>query len=247
MIKLKDLLTEISYPTKILALYFINPKGNTIEINRNDITGNHWATEYIKTKMNSLFSVVHKAKQTLIDNGWIFVKVSVMQEEMGLNRSVGLQFETPKGNKLTNEIHNALIKLYKRFNATQIIDINNRTTILPERINESFRDGKGWTVHEGTSHISTIFENGKQLAFELTFRNKIGEEKNKWRSQAASKWSAKAREIYNNPELNEIGNPVQKSWEQCFKEALSDESLKPYIKETDRTGVFDPVNFTKSV
>lgn len=247
MIKLTELLSELSYPIKILALYFITPNGKTFEIDRNDVTGNYWADEYIKTKMNNSFSVIHKAKQTLLNNGWVFVKVALMKKETGLNRITGIQFEIPKGSKINDEVNKALLRLYKRYDATEIIDLNNRTTILPENINESFRDGKGWTVHEGTSHISTIFENGKQLAFELTFRNKIGEEKNKWRQQAASKWSSIAREIYNNPELNEIGNTIQKSWEECFKEALTDERLKPYIKEVDRTPVFDPVNFTPRI
>jgi hypothetical protein len=84
------------------------------------------------------------------------------------------------------------------------------------------------------------------MAFELTFRNKVGEEKDKWRKQAASKWAAVARELYE-PELNEIGNPIIKSWEECFIEALSDERLKPYIKLTDRTAVFDCVNFTPRI
>jgi hypothetical protein len=109
---------------------------------------------------------------------------------------------------------------------------------LTNLINESFREGKGWFVHEGTSHIKVIFENGRQMKFDLTFRNKIGEEKEKWRSQAAGKWSAIAKEIYNNPELNEIGNPIQKTWEQCFQEALSDDGMKPFIKESDRSPVF---------
>lgn len=112
---------------------------------------------------------------------------------------------------------------------------------------DAFRTGKGWIIHEGTQTISTIFENGKQISFELTFRDKLGEEKNKWRTQAASRWSALARKIHNSPEINEIGNPVNKSWEECFTEALNDERMKPYIKETDRTPCFDPVNFTPRI
>lgn len=105
-------------------------------------------------------------------------------------------------------------------------------------IPESFRKGKGWMVHEGTSTISTIFENGQKISFELIFRNKKGEEKNKWRSQASGKWIAIAKEIYNNPELNEVGDPKQKSWEECFHEALSDEKMKLYIKPENYNPVF---------
>lgn len=111
-----------------------------------------------------------------------------------------------------------------------------------ETVNESFNQGDGWFVHEGSQSISTIFENGRQISFELTFKNKRGEEKNKWRSQAASKWKTVAREIHNNPDLNEIGNPQQKSWEHCFQEALNDERVKPFIKEM--ASIYDPVNFT---
>jgi hypothetical protein len=238
MIKLTELLAELSHPIKILALYFITPNGKSVEIDRNDITGNYWAAEYINTKMNVSFNVIHKAKQTLLNNGWVFVKVALMKSESGLNRTTGIQFEIPKGDKINNEVNKALLRLYKRYDANEIIDLNNRTTILPESINESFRDGKGWTVHEGTSHISTIFENGKQLAFELTFRNKIGEEKSKWRQQAASRWTALATKIHNNPELNEIGNTIQKSWEECFMMALESDDMKPYIKPTDGSPIF---------
>jgi hypothetical protein len=112
---------------------------------------------------------------------------------------------------------------------------------------ESFRNGKGWFVHEGTQTISTIFEDGRQLSFELTFRDKVREEKHKWREQAASKWATIAREVYNNPELNEVGDPKQKGWMECFQEALADERMKPYIKPTDRSPVFDPVNFTPRI
>lgn len=118
---------------------------------------------------------------------------------------------------------------------------------LKDLLGEHFRVGKGWQIHEGTSYITTIFENGKEMAFELTFRDKKGPERDKWRKQAAGKWATVAREIYNNPELNEIGNPQMKSWEQCFQEALADERLKPFIREMDRTRVFDPVNFTPRV
>lgn len=109
---------------------------------------------------------------------------------------------------------------------------------LKQLLPEYFREGKGWVVHEGTSHISTIFENGNQIAFELTFRNKKGEDKNKWRQQAASKWVAVATKIHKNPELNEIGNPILKNWDECFITALKSEEMIPYIKPTDRSPVF---------
>lgn len=112
-------------------------------------------------------------------------------------------------------------------------------------LNECIKQGDGWFVHEGSQSVSAIFENGKQLSFELTFKNKTRDDKDKWRHSAASKWTSLAREIYNNPELNEIGNPQQKTWEECFIEALNDVAMKPFIKQMEP--VFDPVNFTPRV
>jgi len=114
----------------------------------------------------------------------------------------------------------------------------NNMIKLKNLLNETFHKGDGWFVHEGSQTISTTFENGKQLSFELTFRNKKGEAKNKWRQQAASKWKAIANEIYRNPDLNEIGNPILKSWCDCFLSALEREEMKPFIKPTDRSPVF---------
>ncbi len=110
---------------------------------------------------------------------------------------------------------------------------------LSNLLNESFRIGNGWFVHEGSQSISTIFDDGRQMSFELTFRDKKRDDKNKWRSQAAGKWLSIAREIYNNPELTEIGNPIQKTWFECFTEALKDERMKPFVKPSDRSSVFN--------
>lgn len=110
---------------------------------------------------------------------------------------------------------------------------------LKKIIKESFfKQGRTWFMHEGLKDISVIFENGKKLTFELTFRDKMGENKNKWKNQAVNMWSKIAREIYKNPELNEYGNTKDKSWEECFSEALKDVRMKPYIKPLDRTPVF---------
>lgn len=113
------------------------------------------------------------------------------------------------------------------------------------QLEETFKQGKGWFVHEGTQSISVIFENGKQMSFELSFANKTGIEKDKWRTKAASQLVSLAREIYNNPEINEIGNVKQKTWNQCFEEALNDVSMKPFIKKMEP--VFDPINFTPRI
>lgn len=99
---------------------------------------------------------------------------------------------------------------------------------------ESFKSGDGWFIHEGTNSVSVVFEDGKKLSFDVNFGGKTMNDRDKLRSKAASTWSSLARESYNNPELNEIGNPIQKSWLECFQEALSHEKMKPFhVKETN--------------
>jgi hypothetical protein len=112
---------------------------------------------------------------------------------------------------------------------------------------EGIKKGKEWFVYEGTRYVSAIFENGKQISFEMSYGNKTGLDKQKVGKKAASKWIGLAREIYNNPEINEVGNPQQKSWEECFQEALGNPVMKEYIKNPNVTPVFDPVNFTPRV
>lgn len=112
---------------------------------------------------------------------------------------------------------------------------------------EGIKKGKGWFVYEGTGYVTAVLENGNQISFELNYGNKTGLEKENVSKKAASKWAKLAREIYNNPEINEIGNPQQKTWEKCFQEALDNPEMREYIKNKKLNAVFDPVNFTKSV
>jgi hypothetical protein len=63
-------------------------------------------------------------------------------------------------------------------------------------------------------------------------------------------WVSSAKKLHNNPELNEIGNPIQKSWNECFKEALQDPKVAPYIEgfeESKLSSISDPVNFTPRI
>ncbi len=61
--------------------------------------------------------------------------------------------------------------------------------------------------------------------------------------KVARSWMTKAKEIYNNPDINEAGNPIHKSWYDCFKETLNDEKIKSYISDP----CIDGVNFTYHV
>ena len=60
-------------------------------------------------------------------------------------------------------------------------------------------------------------------------------------NKVARKWMFEAKRIHNNPEINEIGNPIVKTWQETFRNAL--ESIKPFISECGETEI-DPINFT---
>lgn len=115
---------------------------------------------------------------------------------------------------------------------------------------------KEYRLYEGNRHIVAIFEDNSRLAFEVHYRNSRGEDKEKWRRKAFSTWKSIANEIRkDSTQLNEVGNQIQKSWKECFKEALKDPKLKEYMRKNSYQKVYpdkqvapciDPVNFTKT-
>jgi hypothetical protein len=50
-------------------------------------------------------------------------------------------------------------------------------------------------------------------------------------NKVARSWMSAAKDIHNNPDLNEVGNPIPISWKQAFKEALTNSKVKSYITE----------------
>jgi len=68
--------------------------------------------------------------------------------------------------------------------------------------------------------------------------------------KVARSWMTKAKEIHNNTDLNEVGNPIPVSWKQAFKEALNDPKVKGLVAETSEkelSPIADPVNFTPRI
>ncbi len=113
---------------------------------------------------------------------------------------------------------------------------------------------KDYRLYEGSNHITALFEDGSRLAFEVHYRNKHGEDKEKWRHRAFSKWKSLASKIHNDVQLSEAGNPMEKSWKECFEEALKHPDLQEFIRnnshqkifgEDNPSPIYDPVNFTK--
>ena len=63
-------------------------------------------------------------------------------------------------------------------------------------------------------------------------------------------WVSAAKKIHNNPDLNEVGNPVPITWKQAFREALNDPKVKAHLAdcgERRMTPIVDPVNFTPTI
>ncbi len=88
-----------------------------------------------------------------------------------------------------------------------------------------------YRMYEGNRHAVVAFDDGSRLKFEIHFRNAHGIDKEKWSKKAVSTWKSCANELHRDVPLSDACNPIQKSWKDCFTEALSDPRLKPYVRE----------------
>jgi len=98
---------------------------------------------------------------------------------------------------------------------------------------------KDYRMYEGKDHIHALFEDGSKMCFEVHYHNTHGEDRDKWRRKAFSKWKSLANEIHNDVQLTEVGNPVQKTWKKAFEEALERPELKEFIRTSEHQSVFD--------
>lgn len=89
---------------------------------------------------------------------------------------------------------------------------------------------KDYRMYEGDNHVYAIFEDGTRLVFEVHYHNTHGEDRDKWRRRAFSKWKTLANEIHKDVQLSEAGNPQEKSWKQAFAEALEHPELQEFIR-----------------
>lgn len=105
---------------------------------------------------------------------------------------------------------------------------------------------KDYRLFEGDDHIIAIFEDNSRLVFEVHYHDKHGEDREKWRRQAFSKWKSIANEIHRDVQLTEAGNPMEKSWKECFQEALKHPKLKDYIRKPHHQKVFDDKGYSAS-
>jgi hypothetical protein len=99
--------------------------------------------------------------------------------------------------------------------------------------------GKDYRLFEANDRIVAMFEDNSHLQFEVHYHNKHGEDRDKWRRHAFSKWKSLANEIHRDVQLTEVGNPVEKSWKQAFEEALEHPELQEFIRKPEHQRVFD--------
>ena len=98
---------------------------------------------------------------------------------------------------------------------------------------------KDYRLYEGDNHIVAIFEDDSRLVFEVHFHENKGEDREKWRRKAFTKWKTLANEIYHDVQLTEVGNPIQHSWKESFTLALKDDRMKEFIRTKEHHRVFD--------
>ena len=109
---------------------------------------------------------------------------------------------------------------------------------------EELREGyhhhhKEYRLYEARDHIIALFEDNSRLVFEVHYHENRGEDKEKWRRRAFSKWKTLANEIHRDVQLTEVGNPKEKSWKQAFEEALNHPELQEFIRKPHHQKVFD--------
>jgi hypothetical protein len=105
-----------------------------------------------------------------------------------------------------------------------------------ELLNEdAFHDHDEWTVYEGYNKITILFKDNTKLFLEVGYPAETwGEDKDKWKHKAASKWKTLARKIHDSAGLSKGGNPINIPWKECYQEALQDPEMKQYIRKNAR-------------
>lgn len=132
---------------------------------------------------------------------------------------------------------------------------------------DSIVEGKDWFLHIGANDWEkresiaevVVYEDENPHKFWIKIKThglrkptdtneSFKERIRKHTKKIAKSWANEAKKMHNNPELNEVGNPIQPTWKQCFREALKSPKITGYVKDCGEknmsTSIADPVNFT---
>jgi hypothetical protein len=110
-------------------------------------------------------------------------------------------------------------------------------------LNEDYHfSHKEYRMHEGTKEIVAMFEDNSKLKFEIHFRENRAELRDKWRHKAMTTWKSLANELHGDVQLSDACNPIQKTWKECFSEALKDPKMKDFIRTNNHQRVFPEVH-----
>jgi hypothetical protein len=123
---------------------------------------------------------------------------------------------------------------------SSLINYRRDNQWMKEQVNEDYHHlHKEYRLYEGHKKIVAIFEDNSKLFFEVHYHDNRGPDKEKWRRKAFTTWKSVANEIHGDVQLSEVGNPIQKTWKQSFKEALNHPKLQPYMRKAHHKKVFD--------
>jgi hypothetical protein len=112
------------------------------------------------------------------------------------------------------------------------------------------RSGASVTITEGDPHRFWIKIKTHGLKKPTDTNESYRQRVRKHVDKVSKAWITAARNLHNNPEINEVGNYLQKTWKECFEEALNDPKISSFVSEKGETKISpiaDPVNFTPRV
>ena len=141
--------------------------------------------------------------------------------------------------------HDIPLTVLEKGLVSRVIGFRKEQPWMAENLNEDYHHSHSeYRLLEGDRLITAIFEDNSRLQFEIHFRDKKGRlEKEKFRKRAVSKWKSAASKIHSeSKELNEVGNPQEKSWKSCFEEALQDPELKEFIRDNHHQQIYPQEN-----
>ena len=116
---------------------------------------------------------------------------------------------------------------------------------------DSKRSGASVYITEGEPHKYWIKVKTHGLKKPTDTHESYKTRVKKHSSKVSRTWVTEARKIYNNPDINEVGNEIKVTWKEAFRRALEHPNVKGNIsewgeesKKKDRQPAIDGVNFS---